>query len=277
MEIETKDGDKGEETFHFDGSLLDTVENIHQEMLDNCPVKDNLTRSVLDRLVVDMLQHQSRPHAKFVFERSKRLIKDAEKTYGVSVVGLVGNANGELIDSNEARIGTRSPRQVSGEYHHSRAEKQLPPEQPLPPDEDSTLSPVSSRSQSFPQRHHHKSSSQTSNPRNNGAIETLHSGGQGSHVVLNPPPSPSAAANTYVSSPQQHLQQRSEKPMRPTLSIDEGQAWKEKRKRREFFELRGDENLTYLDQREHVSLVFCRLRSPLTNDLRSFWSTLRPR
>lgn len=260
LEIKAKGGDEGEHVFHFDGNLLDAVDNIHQDILRAKQTKDHITRSVVDRLVVEMLQHETRPHAKYLFDKSKRLIKDAEKKFDVSVVGLVGNINGELVDSNEARVGARSPPQVPHDHYRVRGERELPLREPLPPDDDSAWSSSSSRSQSSSHRHHHKSASQSSRPRSTGAKGSSPAGAQGSHVIPLPATPSSTVANTHQNSPQQHVQQPREEPVRPTLSINEGHEWKRKKKSGEYTVLRGEENLTSLDKRDHVSHVLPRLK-----------------
>ena len=258
MEIEDRGGDEGEETFHFDGSILDAVDNIHQDMLGKHRANDHITRSVLHDLVIDMLQHNARPSARFVFEKSKRLIKVAERKFGVSVAGHVGDTNGELVRFNEATNRTRSPPQAP--YHYRpRAETDLPLGEPSPPDDDYAPSSSSSRSQSSPYRHHHNSKSQSSKPGSNGVLESSQSGGQGPHVVPDPAP-PSSAVNSHESPQQQHIQQRQEEPVRPTLTIDEGHDWKKKKKNGEFVVLPGAENLTSMDQRDHVRHVLSRLK-----------------
>ena len=260
-EVEAEGGGEGEHVFHFDGNLLDAVNNIHEDMLGKKTTKDFITRSVLDRLVTDMLQHNARPDAKLVFEKSKRLIKDCETRFEVSLEGLVGNTNGELVGFSEARTSTRSPQRNSRHNYHSRTERETSLEGPPPPDDDSAPSSPSSVSQPR-HRHHHKSTSRSNKSRSISAIESSQSSGQSSHAVLNPPPPPSTAADPHESS-SQHVQQARDEPVRPTLSIDEGHAWKEEKKKGGISDLPGVENLTSLDQRDHVSHIFSRLK--LTN------------
>ena len=59
------------------------------------------------------------------------------------------------------------------------------------------------------------------------------------------------------------MQSAQEEPERPNLSIDQGHEWKRKKKAGEFASLHGEENLTSLDQRDHVSYEVLRLK--LTN------------
>lgn len=269
VEVETKGGGEGEHIFHYDGNLLDAVDNIHQDILKKTLASHHITRSVLDRLVNDMLQHGTRPQAKLVFEKSKRLIQEDVRRFGV--LGLVGNTSDELIDVNEARIRTKTPPQIppehtrgpsessSGRRDRSRVDRELPPGEPLLPDDDFAPSSSSSRSLSSPQRHHHEPKSQSSKRRHI-AAEISQSGGQGSHVAPDPLSLPPTAVNTDESSRRQHEQQPQEEPVRPTLSIDEGHDWKKKKKNGESAGLPGFENLTSLDQRDHVSHVLSRLK-----------------
>ena len=255
-EIEAKGGVPGEYIFHWDGSLLDAVNIIHQDMLGKSAVKDLLTRSVLDRLVDEMLQHESRPYAKNVFDRSKRLVKDCERRLGVSVDELGGSANGKSLNSDEARTRTRSSPQVPNSHHRSYTERESSLEEPVPPDDSPTPPPSSpsSSSRSSTQRHPQKSASQSNKRFSNRAREIPQPGGQISTVMHDPPP-PSTTVKTHGDSSQQHVQQRQEGPVRPTLSIDEGHEWKEKKKNDEVVVLPGGENLTSLDRRDHVSFV----------------------
>ena len=255
-EIEAKGGGPGEYTFHWDGSLLDAVNDIHQDMLRKTAVKHLLTRSVLDRLVDEMLQHESRPYAKNVFDRSKRLVKDCETRLGVSANELGRSANGDLVGSND-RIRTRSSPQVPNEHYRSHAEENPSLEEPVPPDDSSSPPPPSSSSsssRSSPQRHHQKSASQSNKRFSSRAEEVSQTGGQIS-TVMPDPPHPPTTAKTHANFSQQHAQQPQEEPVRPTLSIDEGHAWKEKKKNGGVAVLPGGENLTSLDRRDHVSLV----------------------
>lgn len=243
-EIEAKGEGEGEHVFHFDGSLLAAVNNIHQDILDKTAVKDHITRSVLDRLVVDMMQHGSRPHAKQTFEKSKRLITNCKKQFGL------GDADGKLIGSNKAE--PRSPQKDPHDHHRSRAERDLPLEEPHPPDDEITPPPSPSRSQSSSHRHHHKSTSQRNNLNGTDALESPQAHEQDQHVVPNLPPFPNAAEH-HESFPKQDVQQPTEEPVRPALSVDDGHAWKEKKKNGGIAVLPGEENLTSLDQRDHVS------------------------
>ena len=245
VEIKNNGGGEGEHLFHYDGTLLNVVKNIHEEILRLPHTIHHITRSVLDRLVNDMLQHGQRPPAAWLFEKSKRLVKEEANRFDVPSVKLGRNSNGELVDCNPARISAR---------------RELPPREPPPSDDDLAPSSLSSRSQSSPHRHHHKSTSQNSNLRSVDPTNISQSSGQDSHVVPNPPPSTSTTANGDESSQRQPVQQCQNEPGRPTLSIDEGHGWKKKKKKGEYAVLPGSENLTYLSQRDHVSHVKSRLK-----------------
>ena len=303
QEIVNKGGDEGEHVFHFEGNLLDAVYDIHRDILRNSQVSDRITQSILRSLVDDMLQHGSRPAAKQCYEKSKRLIREAGTTFGVSMDGLVGISNYERTkgsphilgkhrrsradqemplreplpphsDSAQSSSSSASPssthrhhhkstsqgsRHVPGSHRRSRADKEKPLGEPSPPDSDSAQSSSPSTSQSSTHRHHHKSISQSSRPRSNGPTESSQSGG---HVLnVEPTPiTPSKATNVQEISPQQPVQPPPEEPVRPTLSIAEGHEWKRKRKIGQRVTLPGEENLTFLDLRDHVSHVQSQLK-----------------
>ena len=246
-EIEAKGGEEGEHIFHFDGNLLDAVSGIHQDILRKSHVRDFVTRSTLDRLVLDMLQHETRPPAKFIFEKSKRLIKEAESKFGVSVVELVGTPDGEVVDR------TKGSPNVTRKNRRSPADRESPLGEPLSPSSDSAQSSSSSTSQSSTPKHHHKSPSQSSRPRSMDPTESSQSGGQGSNVEPIQITPPSKATTLQETSPQQPIQRPQEGPVRPTLTIAEGHEWKRMRKIGERVTLPGEENLTSLDLRDHVS------------------------
>ena len=233
LEIEDKGGDTGEEMFHCDGKLLDTVDNIHKDITGQNRIRSHITRSVLERLVGDMLQPEIRLPAKNVFDKSKRLIREFEKKYEICVDGTVGNTNGEVV--SKAKHRTRKPHQQ------------------LPPDADLTSSSSSSRSPSPPHKHYHKSTSSRSNRRSTGASGKPQSGGRDLPGVSDPLRPPSTTASTHVNSLPQQAQSKQQALAPPTLSITEGHEWKRKQKNKENALLPGRENLTSLNERDHVS------------------------
>ena len=255
-EVQIRGGVSGEHHFHWGDGLLDAVSDTHEDILGKNVVKDISTRSVLGGLVVEMLQHGSRPDARLVFEKSIRLVKECEKRLGVSVDELGGSLKGESVNSNEARTRTTSSPQVPNEHHRSRAERGSSLEEPVPPDDSSTLKPssLSSSSRSSPQRHYQKSASQSDKRFSNRVERISQPSGQILTVTSDLLP-PSGTVKTHEGSSQQHIQQRQEGPVRPTLSIDEGHTWKDRKKTGGVAVLRGGENLTSLDRRDHVSLV----------------------
>lgn len=235
LEIEDKGGGKGEEMFHCDGERLDTVGTIHQDIntTGQRRTSSHITRSVLERLVIDMLRPpEIRLPAKNVFDRSKALIKESEKKYEISVDGPVANTNGRVV--SQAKPRTRKPPQ-------------------LPPDADSTSSSSSSRSPSPPRRHHHNSTSPRSERRNTGASGIPQSGGRDLSGVSDAMRPSSNTANSHANSLPQQAQSNQQALAPPTLSIAEGHEWKRKHKNKEHALLPGRENLTSLNERDHVS------------------------
>ena len=77
-----------------------------------------------------------------------------------------------------------------------------------------------------------------------------------------PTPPPSSSSNHHRPqssldadnqiSPESKDQEHQEEPKRPLLSLNEGLSWKEKRKKGYLSSLNGQENLTYLNERDHV-------------------------
>ncbi|MCJ1391817.1 hypothetical protein MMC18_004684 [Xylographa bjoerkii] len=260
VEIKDKGGEEGEHLFHYGGSLLDTVDNIHEEIQRKSETKSHMTRSVLDRLVVsDMLLHEDRPQAKFLFDKSKRLINQAAKQFGVPTDWLAGNTNGELVETNGAShlqsVPSRGVTKATIErYKGSRGERGLPLKEPYPPDNDSAPPSPSSESQPSPRTQHHKSASQGSRRDSNHAIVTSQPGGQASHIGSSPSPR-SVGAKTDKLSAVQHVQQPQEELERPVLTLDQGHEWKKKKKNHEYTELPGAENLTTLNKRDHIFLI----------------------
>ena len=83
-----------------------------------------------------------------------------------------------------------------------------------------------------------------------------------------PPPSsssnhrhqkPSPDADNHIP-PEFKNQEHREEPKRPHLSLNEGLSWKEKMKRGYQSSLPGHENLTYLDERDHVGFNYFKIQ-----------------
>ena len=67
-----------EDCFHINGAILRTVNNIHQELMENPRPNDYITSMTLDRLVLEMLvDSRSRPSAKRMYEASRSIINEA--------------------------------------------------------------------------------------------------------------------------------------------------------------------------------------------------------
>lgn len=250
---------QGEYVFHFEGKILDTVHNIHKQILGDCTVRTCMTRSVVAYLVKGMLllKPANRPPAQVFLGRAKRMIEACEKEFGTR---LEGNANGEPIDEVGLMAKFRDP--VLPEFSSTTSQlgghNRLPAERgpllsgPIPPGDDFAPSSSSSRS---PSQHYHHSKTQRNEPHSVVATtEPLQPSKESSHVVPNPPPAPSTAANVYESSERQHSRRRQEEPVRLTLTIEQGLRWKKLKKLDRKVYLPGAcENLISLDQRDHVS------------------------
>lgn len=275
-EIKCKGGGEGEYNFHHEGILLDAVGSIHGNIMksrQSGQTKSHITRLVLERLVDDMLQPGDRPSAKNCFEKSKRLIETDAKQFEVPQNWLVVKPSGWLGDSDEARNGVRSSTSIKSKHAYgvSKAtldkyqsprgggERDASLTQPFPPDDDSALSSSCSDLQPSPRRQLHKSASQGSGPGSANHMKTFKSGGQAPHNESSPSPSPLAAGKPHETSEPQPARQHQGEPIRPILTIDEGHEWKRKKKNHEYVELHGAENLTFLDEGDHVSHTHVRV------------------
>lgn len=264
IEVANKGGGKGEYVFHFEGNLLETVKDIHANILGKTVVEKRITRLILDRLVSDMLQPETRPHAKLVCEKSWRLIKEYETKFDTSVE-LEESCNGEPIGS-KAELKIKSRSHITPDYTHGPS--QLPPgrhngprterkSRGVPPSLADDFAPSSSsKSETSLSSHQHGSISQREEPRGGGVTETSPtSGDQAGRNGSHSPPALSIAESTHKNSVREPVQRRQDELVRPTLSIKEGLDWKRSKKNRENAVLPGAENLTNLYQRDHVSGV----------------------
>ena len=64
--------------FHNGHSVLNAVSDIHKSIKPSLRRDDNVTAKVLERLVDDMLLYESRPNAKFFYEKSEKIIQEAK-------------------------------------------------------------------------------------------------------------------------------------------------------------------------------------------------------
>lgn len=240
MEIEDRGGDEGEEIFHFDGKLLNVVTSIHQNVWRS-PVSTRINRLILDNLVKDMLQHGRRPDAHYLFDKSKRLITEAEDKFEAK---RGGHLNSELPELNPSR--------------HLAERGLLPGEPPSPDDLASIFSPRNSRSLVHRQRH--MSASQDHDHHQTSVLDVTQSDLSDPPSVPRPSTLTSLIANGPGNPQHQHTQQPQDGPTRATLSVKQGLEWKKKKKKGEYVILPGGENLTLLNRRDHVSQICCSLK-----------------
>ena len=260
-EVERKGGDSGEYIFHHDDSLLESVRNIHSDMMNKDESMHKVTRQILDHVVDEMLQQGSRPDAKLVFKKTKRQIKRTRDQFEVPEPKPLRNIEDDSIESHRstAQVHPMHVHPHSQSYPGTRPGTRLTGNQPLPPDDHVSVSSGSSKSVAS-QGHHLESKDQSNKKHRNDATENPQSVGTGSHAVLDSRFNPSKAANTHGNFEQQEGQKHQKEPERPTLSIREGHAWKDKKKKHESPALHGSENLTSLDRRNHVRQARPRLK-----------------
>ncbi|KAL8938633.1 MAG: hypothetical protein Q9211_003117 [Gyalolechia sp. 1 TL-2023] len=93
-----------EELFFHDYKVLDTVNQIHEEIKRNSRPADRITDAIIQRLVKGMMitDHQARASSKHFLDRSRQILDEARPAWSQSV------ADG-AIDTNRIRLPPRMP------------------------------------------------------------------------------------------------------------------------------------------------------------------------
>ena len=124
VEFKEKTNTDGE-CFHDGDNTLLTVEQIHTETLSNRRVSDHVTPSVLEDLVQDMMiVNGARLSAKFVFEKSKRIINKAKAKVYETPHPAIDGGRPQMppnLPPGFEDIGTRNSSPYTGETAHDRA------------------------------------------------------------------------------------------------------------------------------------------------------------
>ncbi len=81
LEIEARAAIKGEQIIHWDNSILDTVQEAHQNILSGTATSHWVVREIVEQLVNDMLQDGGRPDANYAFNKAKRIIERRAKHF----------------------------------------------------------------------------------------------------------------------------------------------------------------------------------------------------
>ncbi|KAL8896162.1 MAG: hypothetical protein Q9207_007843 [Kuettlingeria erythrocarpa] len=266
IEKKTKGVNKGEQIFHWDDRILETVRDMHQDILGKTNTAHKVVREIVEKVVGDMLERGSRPHAAFVFEKAKRIIKERADLYDVRLIEPSWRVDAELAGVLKSGTITMEPPQPppditpcssiwSGERGmsaaHANGTATLP--DPFVSGDEPPLSLTPSMPDSPIQSGGNYGLNRLS--RGNTSLDTK----TPTSSQPRPPTLPHDPSSTSTTSPdsrgsaQQHLHR--EQSSRPTLSLEEGQRWKEKKKRGEHPILPGSENLASLNQRDHIFLV----------------------
>ena len=243
LEIETRAGIKGEQIFHWDNSILNTVQEAHHNILSRTSVSHRVVREIMEHLIHDMLQHEGRPDANHAFNKATRIIEQRADYFQLPRSSWSVAAD----DAGAAEHGSST----------------MDPPQ-LPPDitPDSSIW-SSGRGRSTP------SNSRTalndavvSSDDSLSPTSSIQSVGNHGSLLLNRANNPMGARihtstqlrPTHVPFWTFSVQPRSyrEQLVRPSLSIAEAHSWKESKKKNEHPELPGSENLASLNERDHV-------------------------
>jgi hypothetical protein len=66
--------------FHDGQKVLQSVDRVHEEVFDNVRISDHVTKSVVKKMIADMLDEVDiRPNTMQLWKRSQRILRDAEK------------------------------------------------------------------------------------------------------------------------------------------------------------------------------------------------------
>lgn len=266
IDRETKGDIKGEQIFHWDNRILGTVRDAHQDILGKTSTAHWVVRDLVEQVVGDMLQHGPRPHAAFVFDKAKRIIKERADHFRFCLPRLSWSADAELAGFPELGISTMDPPQPppditpdssiwSGERGmsaHANTTATLP--DAFVSSDDPPLSPTSPMPDSLTQSAGNYGPRRLSHESTSLGAKTPTSTQPRPSTLPHDPSSTSTKSADARGSAQQHLRREQSGP--PTLSIEEGHRWKEKKKRGEHPTLPGFENLASLNERDHVSHPF---------------------
>lgn len=252
LEIETRAGIKGEQIFHWDNRILNTVQEAHRNILSRTSVSHRVVREIAEQLILNMLQHKERPDAISAADKATRIIEHRAKRFGLPRSSWSVAADD---DAGAAEHGSST----------------MDPPQP-PPDitpESSIWSSGRGRSTSWNSRTGLNDAVVSSDDSLSPASSIQSVGDHGS-LLLNRANNPMGARihtstqfrPTYFpfstlpepayAGVSAQPRSRRKPALRPSLSIAEAHSWKEGKKRGEHLELPGSENLASLNERDHV-------------------------
>ncbi|KAL8751864.1 MAG: hypothetical protein Q9199_006136 [Rusavskia elegans] len=260
IEGKTRGDIKGEQIFHWDNNILNTVQEAHQAILGNTSTSHLVVREIVEQLIHHMLQYGQRPHANFIFIKAKRIIKERADQFQIYLDRPNWSIDADNTGAAELGNSTMDPPQLppditpdssiwSGERGRSTlANTKTTLSNAIISSNDPPLSPTSSL-QSVGNYAWARLSRE-----NNPMGATTPTSTQPRLTTPAHDPSSKATGSGYARGT---VQQRSyrEQSGRPSLSIEEGQSWKERKKKGEHPELPGSENLASLNERDHIFLV----------------------
>lgn len=251
-EIETRAGIKGEQIFHWDNSILDTVRGAHQTISRGASESHWVVREIVEQLIHDMLQHGRRPDAINAFNQAKRIIEGRAKHFQLprSSWSVAADDAGAAEHGSSTMDPPQLPPDITPDssiYSSGRGRStfwnaRTALNDAVVPGDDYSLSPTSSIQSVGNDRWLHL------NPANNPMDARIPTSTQlrPTYFPFSTFPEPAYAGLS--------VQPRSyrEQLVRPSLSIAEAHSWKERKKRGEHPALPGSENLASLNERDHV-------------------------
>ncbi|KAL8919647.1 MAG: hypothetical protein Q9208_006679 [Pyrenodesmia sp. 3 TL-2023] len=265
IDRETKGDIKGEQIFHWDNRILGTVRDAHQDILGKTSTAHWVVRELVEQVVGDMLQHGPRPHAAFIFDKAKRIIKERADHFRFCLPRLSWSADAELAGFRELGISTMDPPQPPpditpdssiwsgerGRSTHPSTTAALP--DPFVASDDPPISPTSSMPESSTQSVGNYGPEHLSRESTSLEAKTPVSAQPRPPTLVHDQSLTTTNSGDASGSAQQHPRQGQSGP--PTLSVEEGHSWKELKKRSKHPILPGFENLASLNERDHIFLV----------------------
>ena len=252
LEIETRAAIKGEQIFHWDNSILNTVQEAHQNILSRTSVSHRVVREIMEHLIHDMLKHEGRPDANHAFNKATRIIEQRADYFQLprSSWSVAADDAGAAEHGSSTTDPPQLPPDItpdssicsSGRGRSTPWNARTASTDAVVSGDDYSLSPTSSIQIIG------NDGSLLWNRANNPMGAGIHTSTQfrPTYVPFSTFPEPAYAG---VSA---QPRSRREPALRPSLSIAEAHSWKEGKKRGEHLELPGSENLASLNERDHV-------------------------
>lgn len=253
-EVRKRRGHKGEYIFHDGLTVLPSVLDIHEQIAKRHRVIDKVTVEILNHVRIGMLRKESEPRysAKQVFDYLGQSINQVRERFGVHAEDGESRNTGNSDSAFEQEERPKTPPSVPPGYvGHSGASSKDSARLYIGTPHSARPNSMDSATSDSPTGHRRLSNQGSFNEgglplRNSKQPTHPHPSSSKRHQAT---PLSGAANHRHPVSKDQRSQQISQ---RPYVSLTEGLLWKENKKRGQLSVLNGQENLTYLNERDHV-------------------------